>query len=342
MRNKKKYLLLVGAVLLGILLAGCVLWKSFSANVRDSLGQRAEGIHKEWYERQGMEPVGFPKTVEYQGETYQYRDDVISVLLLGIDGPDKLSQNIYCGFGWRMDFVILAVWDTRENTLCLLQICRDAMTPILIYDSLWQLVGAYEQQLCMQYAYGDGLEESCRLAAMSVSKLLKDIPIHGCVAAKWSAVAIANDAVGGVEVTVPKELTTIEELPFTEAGTYRLKGEQAAYFVQNRDTGILGSNLIRGERQKEFIVQFLKQFKGELLKNPKLLETLLEELKDYTVFEIDTKELCYLGIESLGAEISMEEIKGAYQEGLFHDEFVVDQEALTTQVLRLFYEKSSR
>ena len=69
----------------------------------------------------------------------------------------------------------------------------------------------------------------------AVSNLFYGMPINGYVALNMNAVAMINDAVGGVTVTVPEDMAQVDP-SFAEGAAVTLTGDQALKFTRYRDT----------------------------------------------------------------------------------------------------------
>ena len=191
----------------------------------------------------------FSEEIQYEGENYRYRKNIVTILCLGIDGREKAEKNELIGFGPRADSIYAVVLDKERQKMTLLSISRDTIADVKIFDSLGQEIGAYPMQIGLQYSNGDGLEESCRLQAEAVSKLLNGIPIHGYCALYWNGIAKINDAVGQVEVEVPKELVELNPWSFKKTGLTKLTGDQAMEYMRDRDKSNVGGNESRSIRQ---------------------------------------------------------------------------------------------
>mgnify|MGYP001718301415 FL=1 len=94
---------------------------------------------------------------------------------------------------------------------------------------------------------------SCQYMVDAVSNLFYGMPINGYVALNMNAVGMINDAVGGVTVTVPEDMTQVDP-SFAEGAMVTLTGDQALKFTRYRDTEKDFSNNSRMERQKQYLV----------------------------------------------------------------------------------------
>lgn len=276
----------------------------------------------------------------YEGTTYQYREGLINILCLGIDGREKKEENTTYGFGPKADCVYLMCFDTKQNTLTFLNISRDCWVPIRWYDSKGKEVGLYNLQLGLQYTMGNGLEGSCELMEETVSRMLGGIPINGYCAMYWNGVEVLQEAVGGVVVDVPKELHLLDIANFPESGEIELTPEQAKIYVQGRDITVTGSNEIRMQRQKNYMKAMYQKMCKTVLVNPKKVLEMRNLLEDYLVTDLSKEELIALGfqtgIKTKGSPVH-EVIPGVSVDTSSQDAYHIDEKGLDELLIRLFY-----
>ena len=119
---------------------------------------------------------------------------------MGIDSEDPFVKKKLYGSGGQADVIILAVINRDNKKVSFVSVSRDVMTDIETYDVYGNHISTVKKQLTLQFAYGDGYTESCRMTAEAVSNLFFGIPIHGYCAMSMGAVAPLNDTVGGAEL----------------------------------------------------------------------------------------------------------------------------------------------
>ena len=101
--------------------------------------------------------------IRYNGKTYQYKDNLMNILCLGIDSRDGIAKEKTPGKAGQADCVILAVLDDEAKTVQLINISRDSMVPVHVYATDGSYVEDRTEQLALQYAYGNGRDWSCQL-----------------------------------------------------------------------------------------------------------------------------------------------------------------------------------
>lgn len=279
--------------------------------------------------------------IAYQGTVYEYNRDLMTFLCLGVDSRQDIQKEKIPGKGGQADTILLVVVDTRARTLKMLNISRDTMTKVQIYDTNGFYLHEEETQLALQYAYGDGRGTSCELMEQAVSNLFYGIPIHGYGAIDVKAVAQLNDAVGGVEVTVIEDLSRFSEA-LALGNTVTLSGRQALHYVQERDveTEELGANSLRIERQKQYLMAFFSKVKEETKKDITLPLTLYNEAARHMVTSINAEQAAYLSTIVLDCTFEEEDmitVQGSIRKNDIYEEFIVDEQALYDLIIDVFY-----
>lgn len=86
------------------------------------------------------------------------------ILCMGVDKSVPMSErDPLTGSIGQADVVYLISVDTRTAEISLLAIPRDTMVEIEKYDSNLNYLGREMGQICIQYAYADGMTKSCEL-----------------------------------------------------------------------------------------------------------------------------------------------------------------------------------
>lgn len=281
-----------------------------------------------------------PTVFRYDGVEYKYNSNIITILCMGIDKEiDAVETQEISGESGQADSIFLLVLDPLLNKVKIISVSRDTMTEIMNYDVTGKEVGESVNHLGLAYAYGDGAEKSCELMVDAVSNLFYDLPIHGYVSLLVNAIGSLNDAVGGVTVTVPEDLS-YKDPALYEGATVTLKGEQAEIFVRNRDIKVEGSNNSRMDRQKIYALGFVDAAKSALKENPSLTIELYKKFSEQMVTNIELDNAVYLVSKAAGMEFDLDDIltlEGETKQGAVYEEFYVDDEALLQLVLDTFY-----
>lgn len=302
-------------------------------NATDSGTQEAE----ESYELQEGQ-------IRYNGKTYQYKDNLMNILCLGIDSRDGIAKEKTPGKAGQADCVILAVLDDDAKTIQLINISRDSMVPVHVYATDGSFVEDRTEQLALQYAYGNGRDWSCQLMEEAVSELFYGLPIHGYCALSMNSIASLNDVVGGVTVTVPEELAELKPKLFTAGETITLKGNRANEFVRARavNSPDVASNNKRIARQKAYAVAFVNQLKQGMKEDMTLPVKLYQTAEKQMVTSLSLDQVVYLCTEYMNCSFDTDNIytiDGTVTMGEKYAEFNVDDDALYQLILDVFYEE---
>lgn len=146
--------------------------------------------------------------VYYNGKAYDFNEDILTFLIMGIDQRSETVQEYTEGFdGGSADAVFLLILNPHTRKMQILAIDRNTMTDVDVYDYYGTYTETVTAQICVQHGFGDGTTGSAAYMEKAVSNLLFGLPINGYCAVNMSSIARINDAVGGVDVVVLEDLT---------------------------------------------------------------------------------------------------------------------------------------
>ena len=276
-------------------------------------------------------------SISYNGKNYVYNDSLKNILFMGVDKQGEIQLSDMPGRGGQTDSLMLFVLNKEEKTFFVLQISRDTMVTVDIYDLSGKYYTSQESQLSLQYAYGNGERRSCWLKKEKVSELLYGLPIDGYLAMNISGIGLLNDAVGGVTLTVPEDYTDIDEA-FAKGASVTLNGALAEKYVRGRDTETFASNEQRMERQKQYVEAFLKQARQRFSENENFVSDMISRMDSYLVTDLTAEQLKeYSAYTHLEGEDTF--LPGENTQGEVYDEYRVDDEKLYGLLIKLFYKE---
>lgn len=278
--------------------------------------------------------------IEYNGKRYQYNDDMVNILLMGIDS-DENPENAAGNYD-QADVLVLAALDLKANKMTLISLSRDIISDIELTDDDGESIGLMQTQLALAYAYGDGQHKSCQLTRNAVSNLFYGLPIQGYAAYYMNGIAELNDAVGGVTVTI------IEDFPFShqkigknmiEGHKVTLTGEQAVMYIRFRLEEQVDAHSLRMIRQKQYMLSLVSKAKELVISNPASILTLYDAVDDYILTDLGIGEISYLGTKAAGMNFSGDilNLSGDLIEVNGMAELHVNQESLFALMLDVFY-----
>lgn len=280
--------------------------------------------------------------VRHDGKVYQYNEDIMTFLVLGIDEKGKVKENKVVAEGGQSDGIFLVITNPDEKDIKVLAINRDTMTNIKLYGmEVNGIVPETVAQIAVQYGFGDGKELSCERARDAVSELLYGLPIHGYMSVNMDAIPKLNDAVGGVEITVLEDMTEVKKA-WSQGATVTLKGKDALNYIQQRDCDVFESARGRLARQKQYLQAFVQKAITAVKKDITVPVTLYQELSKYMVTDVSLDEVAYLTKELSGYQFGEDAIytlEGTTEMGEEFEEFYPDKEALKATMIELFYEE---
>ena len=279
------------------------------------------------------------QTVTYKGDTYVPRKNIESFLLMGVDHEGDVQQYGNYG-GGQADALLLVVVDRDSKEYTILQINRDTICTVELLDMNGQPTGELTQmQIAMAHAVGTGVEDSCENTVRAVSKLLYAVPVDGYAALNMDAMALLNDIVGGVTVTIEDDFSGYDD-SLKMGETITLDGQQAYHYLRGRMSVGDGANTSRMRRQRTYMTEFLKKAQRQLADDKNMANTLYNELTPYMVTDLSGNDVSTL-LETSQYYSSRGIItpEGTVKRGGTFVEFYADEAALKELVLSLYYEK---
>ena len=283
------------------------------------------------------------KTITYKGEKYRYNDNVSTILFMGTDRTTEQQANseTAIGINGQADTIILCVIDNTNKKISFINVNRDTMTPVSEYTPDGDYAGDKEMQICLAYSYGADNKQSSERMVDAVSKFLYGMPINAYCRLSYDGIPILNDAVGGVSVKIPEDMTAV--IPeWTEGAHVTLKGEDAIRYVRWRDRTTVHTNELRMSRQKQYLKAFMRQTVNQVKADFTLPLSLYSIATGYMTTDITPSQVTYLSSKVLEYGINEDaifSIPGQSVDGEEHVEFYTDDKGLYEIILNTFYNK---
>lgn len=338
--------ILIGAVMIGITIFvwyGVLLYRqrrdtevmiaSRTAAEEQLLGHASAGTEQIVFQEDG--------SALWKGKTYRRNTFVKAILCMGVDRSDTMTGTRRLGEAGQADGIFLIAQDTARNEIRILMIPRDTMTEITEIDADGNVLGKRLNHLTLAYGYGDGRETSCKNMLDSTSNLLLGLKIDHYMAVDTQVIAMLNDAVGGVTVTIPTTGMEKRDPAFVKGKKVTLKGDQAETFVRYRDTSVDHSALYRMDQHQEYITQYFLAVKKAAVKDSGIVPRLFEMVQDYMVTDMGKDEYLKIAMDALeSGGITDESFRTLPGNGVtteLYDEYYADPEGTVETVLSLFY-----
>lgn len=277
--------------------------------------------------------------VTYDGKTYVYNDHLSNYLFLGVDNDTVLADDATSvpGNGGQADAIYLVSYNRAEKSVAIIAIPRDTMTQIETFSLDGNSMGFATNHLSLQYAYGDGKHESCKLMENAVSGLFDGLPINGYVTVNLESLPHLTELVGYVDVVVPDDSLEAEHPEFKEGATVRLTSSNTETFVRSRDIDVSQSALTRIQHQKVFINAFLDRVRELQSEDASTVTTIYEGLQQHMLTNLGADVMVDLVEASRKGDI--ETIPGTGTTGDEFDEYEVDEAELYRLIIQDFYQE---
>lgn len=277
--------------------------------------------------------------VQHKGTEYKYNDHLSNYLFMGIDTREAVDTYDSQQDAGQADAIFLVSMDRVSQQIKVLFIPRDSMTRIEVFNPAGKSLGKTTDHINIQYAYGDGRQQSCELMKTAVSDLLEDLPIQGYCSMNMDGIPVITDFVGGVELTVPDSSLADVNKDFVEGADVTITGENAEQFVRYRDTDQTQSALVRQERQKVYLQALIEKAQAKTAEDAGFVVELYESIKSYTVTNMGTDIFAKLLAASKNGNLETQTVPGEGTQGENFDEYHIDKEALSDLIISMFYEK---
>ena len=259
------------------------------------------------------------------------------VLVLGIDQYGPVQDSGYYSNTGAADMAMLLIFDETNERCDVLYLNRDTMLEMPVLGIGGRQAGTYYGQLALSHTYGSGLEDSAENSRDTISDFLYGLRIDHYVAMNMDAIAILNDAVGGVTVNITEDFSQVDST--IGMGQVTLMGQQAINFVRTRKDVGDQLNLSRIERQQDYVDSFVDAFRvKQEAEGESFILNAYEAVSPYLVTDCSANAISGM-INRYGAYAINEVVtpEGENVMGEEYYEFYVDEEALDALILRLFY-----
>ncbi len=279
--------------------------------------------------------------ITHNGKEYQYNEDVINFLCLGIDKDIPIEEKRFGYSEGLADAIILISINVETGQIKLLAIPRDTIVPVKVLDKAGYFLKNEDLQITLQYMYGETAADSCELMLNTVSDLLYKVPIQRYCSINFQAIPILNDAIGGVDVQVLEDISGATG-NYRTGDTIHLAGNMALDYVRERDTNVFGSSMGRLERQKQYITNYFATAKNAVKNDMALPVTIYQSLQGNMCTNISVEDIAYLVPKLLDVSLTAEDmtmIPGEIIQPDEHEQYIVNKDQLKEVVLNFFYKE---
>lgn len=336
MRNKStaKALALPFIIILAAAAGGFLLSSQQNKNAVRRSETAASSVSSTEAESELYTRDSFDGSVSYNGKKYEKNTAIDTVLFLGIDTSDLSREGVGIDEGGRSDTIILFAIDNENETITPLEINRDTIVDVDIYDNDGNYLTRGPRQITMQYAYGNTPRKASNLTKEKISDLLCRTRIDGVISLTMDGIEPIVDSIGGVTLTLMTDETDLDP-SYVQGAVIHLDGAAARDFVHNRDTAIRGSNIERMSRQTQFMLALFQNLKGQ---GSDIVDTMEKAAGDYLYEDVDADSMANFVRYDYAGDILV--LPGENRTEGVHDEFYVDENKLTEMILKLFYKET--
>ncbi len=194
----------------------------------------------------------------------------LNFLLVGLDARSQggTTGSSATGPAWQ-------VGAARSDTMMLMHLSDDRRSASLVSlarDTLVDIPGHGRAKLNAAYSWGGPA-----LMTETVQNLT-GIRIDHIAVIDWNGFRALTDAVGGVDITIPRTIEAAGDGRQWDAGTHHMDGAQALQYVRER-YGLPAGDLDRTKRQQNFLRSLMvKVMSSGTLANPARLTGLLQSV----------------------------------------------------------------
>lgn len=262
----------------------------------------------------------------------QPKEGIQTLLVVCLDSFEVPQGSGFYRNGNKADLIMVMILDEQSGKTTALQLNPDTLVPFTAPSMMEPI----EIPLGLVYSYGSGGSDSCLSGSKAVSKLLGGVSIDHYMSFTADSIAIVNDMLGGVTVTVAEDFP--EEYPELVKGeSVTLQRENAVAFFRFRDDEDI-ANEAHMERQRQYMtgmyVPFMKNAQqedfltkltlqlGDGLSTDLTLSQMMQMLQALSTYELNQNVVTLPG--------KAEEADGEFR-------FRVDAEALEQTVGSIFF-----
>lgn len=284
--------------------------------------------------------------VKYNDKIYEYNDDIVTFLIMGIDKKDEVKEVAEGTNGGQADALFLLVLNQRNKSINIIALNRNTMADIDVYNEYGSYITTTTAQIATQHGFGNGMEKSCEYQVNAVKKIFYNLPIHGYAAINMDAISIVNDTVGGVELKALSDVYNSNgkkgKKIISEGDTVHLDGNEAYWYVRNRKTSEFASADVRLARQKQYLMKLLDKIKKTAKDNIGVVSELYDSIKPYMVTDVSFDKVAYLAPDVIGysySDDSLRVVPGETSMGEEFEEYWLDEQGLYELIIDTFYDE---
>ena len=139
-------------------------------------GMRIQDLKAKEEEKKVAKELGKeePETQDYitvDGKKYEYNRDITTILFMGVDKKQEVQIQEYAGYGGQSDSIILFIMDKSTKKTQMLEISRNSMIELQIYDMNGEKLGKEKTPVVIHGGSGLSAETFTRLIELGGRKV---------------------------------------------------------------------------------------------------------------------------------------------------------------------------
>ncbi len=277
-------------------------------------------------------------TITYKGKKYKYNNHLTNTLILGIDKASNDGVEIGSAEAGQSDSLYLISVDRVTEKVTQIKIPRDTMTRIEKFYNDGTSAGYSTDHISLQFGYGDGKFESCKLTKEAVENLFYGIRITDYCAVNMDCITALAALAGEVKVVVPDDSLEYKYPEFKAGEEVTLTEENTEIFVRSRDTDTTQSSIARDGRQNAYIDAYMELTKQRASEDIHFLTDIYETIEPYMTTNMNNGQFIKLLDQIVfNSEREVLQLPGEGVETELYDEYHVDDDALYEMVIDVFY-----
>lgn len=214
-----------------------------------------------------------------------YNDYFTNILVVGVDKEDIAAQTVYRA-GGQADFLMILAIDRSHRTITPIHIDRDTIADVRVFSPFGHSAGVNQMQLCLSHAFSSSNEQNSQNTIWAVERLMQGIHIDKYMFMDMTGIAMLNDALGGVTVTLEDDFSHLDPA-MVPGAQITLQGKQAEYFVRSRHEVGDQSNRQRMNRQRIFLENLSELFRKKTAADSYFVLELFDSLGDHLYTSLD-------------------------------------------------------
>ncbi|MCQ2483446.1 MAG: LCP family protein [Clostridia bacterium] len=334
MSRAKRNVIIISSVLLASIVGGAVAGVRFFSQSKETPNEPQSTAYTSVTEYTFSEESAedWSSTVILNGKTYSRKADIKTILFLGVDREVDSDYKEVAGGGGCADTIMLMFADESNKTIDILEISRDTITEVDVYNFDRDYLYSGDMQLCLQYSFSDSSKRGSLLTRDTVSQLLFGTQIDSYCSLTTKGLTDIVDSIGGIEITFDEDYSYINP-EYTKGATSKMDSKAVDTFVRYRDTDTLGSNNDRMSRQAWLIMELIGSINNGTFPITELYTAAGNELCS----DMDAETMAQFSDYSIN---SIKTMPGDSKEGELHDEFYPDMIALRELLIGYLYEET--